>query len=293
VGAIILDREEITVLGWAPTYCSSVSCTPLSPGEPNVVTTRPGQRSDLFVDLPAGPYNLYLITDGPLSVQFILPGLTGQTALGPGASLSPHLASVSASVDLLPGADVAYSGGATYPVVGRRALIFSEIEVSGTVLGVGDVEGCLYNGSGPPGGVYASGCPGGGTATPGQTFTFPGGSREAVTGILPLGGGYPLPSATYSLGHYFVAAQVPRAVNDYGFWLSLPDPSPATTVSSRQPGVKMLPNTAPSGLPMMYWAAILVVLLVPAAMERMTGGTVSQAKTHCRRFLSEQAGVLT
>ncbi|HEX8206791.1 MAG TPA: hypothetical protein VF587_12095 [Solirubrobacteraceae bacterium] len=141
------SRDAHALTGHRFGHCFEAGC---APGAVNHVVAAFGYDGETSQDyeLPAGTYDLYLITDGvPASVTLKLRGLEGATTVTPEAAVVSSIASPSGS-----GTGPAnFEEGSRMAVGAPGGMVFTGTSVSGQGPGSGQIGSCIYEG-GPPSG---------------------------------------------------------------------------------------------------------------------------------------------
>lgn len=174
--------------------------------------TSPGEE----FRLPAGLYLLSVYTDGaPVTVAWRLPGLTGRMHV---RLLLPQHAQVASPAErsAMPGAPMTFSSQAM-----ARGSVTTSVNLLG-FLHVADsaphaqntVSWCIYDGSGPPGGRMAPGCPGA-SSFAGNAVLVTAKLRSMSYGMLVTTGGG---EGDYVLGVDDTGAQLLTGVHDTLLW---------------------------------------------------------------------------
>ncbi|MHB8510267.1 MAG: hypothetical protein ACYDGR_16750 [Candidatus Dormibacteria bacterium] len=112
-------------------------------------------------DLPAGDYQLYLMADGGLVTATLpLAGLTGSLVVHPREPSRLDVRTIHPTLEEgIPPAGLAYSGGDTGEVLTPTAFVFGLLALHTHSVSAGEIGSCVIAGDGPPGKVYAPGCP--------------------------------------------------------------------------------------------------------------------------------------
>lgn len=156
-GAPASDTRAI--VGGQISFCKTAGCVPDGP----FVTVKGFGFEEAFTGgqsfaLPAGTYDLYLMTDGaPVQLTIRLDGLDGTTEVEPETPITMKVDSPapSATVDSGIGAGPSlFSAGSANPVGGAGGLTFQAVTLTG--MGPGDSEAglCWYENGPPPDGNY-------------------------------------------------------------------------------------------------------------------------------------------
>jgi hypothetical protein len=177
--------------------------------------------------LPAGDYVLSVIADGsPVSVHLNLPGLTGRatyrTRLPEDASaLSPAERTVAVA-----GAQPEAQSGGTGAVATSVQLLAQTHLASGSTHVDDESSWCVYDGSGPPGGVLTPGCPGAEQSLGfGATYLSASFGDEAFGMALTIGpASQSPPPATNYQGYLDYGVENITSVHDNFLWASLGAP---------------------------------------------------------------------
>lgn len=178
--------------------------------------------------LPAGDYLLSVIADGsPVSVHLKLPGLTGRatyrTRLAQDATtLSPAERTVTVA-----GAQPEAQSGGTGSVATSVQLLAQTHLATGHAHVNDESSWCIYDGSGPPGGVMTPGCPGAEDSLGfGATYLQASYRNEAFGMALTItpAAAQPPPPATYFQGYLDYGVEDIASVHDNFLWASLGPP---------------------------------------------------------------------
>lgn len=152
------------IVGGQISFCDTAGCVP---DAPFVTVEGFGFQEDSTggqnFALPAGTYDLYLLTDGaPVQLTIKLDGLAGSTELEPETPITMSVDSPAPSMTVDSGLGVGpslFSAGSANPVGGAGGLIFQAVTLKGT--GPGDSEaGLCWYADGPPADGNYHGCPG-------------------------------------------------------------------------------------------------------------------------------------
>ncbi|MHB2022059.1 MAG: hypothetical protein ACYCO3_01815 [Mycobacteriales bacterium] len=145
------------IVGGQLNWCYSAGCTPTSPVDYLLplgsLNTAPVDGS---LDVPAGSYDLYFITDGgPATLTLHLGGLSGTSYLTPSVPISAQEYSPTAEVPTTGAGPAAYEAGSSAPIGNPSGVFFVADTVSETA-GAAAVGQCLYHAGPPVNNVYAS-----------------------------------------------------------------------------------------------------------------------------------------
>lgn len=200
------------IVGGQISFCETAGCVP---DRPFVTVEGFGFQEDSTggqnFALPAGTYDLYLLTDGaPVQLAIKLDGLAGSTELEPETPTTMNVDSPAPSATVDSGLGVGpslFSAGSANPVDGTGGLIFQAITLKGT--GPGDSEAglCWYPNGPPANGIY-HGCPGAKAGQEIGALHSGGDVHRTMYSVAPVAPG------NWGLGGY-VEAVVPVADPDY------------------------------------------------------------------------------
>lgn len=138
-------------------FCGSRGCTPSETTQFLTVTGTEGQGV-----LPAGDYDLYLVTETPATVRLQFDGLSGKVKIVPQGSLDAKVSEPQSGIGVPE--NVAYSYGEHYDFKGEYGMVFNVLSITGDAWALGRYGNCIYRGDPPvpaPLGYSAPGCPGG------------------------------------------------------------------------------------------------------------------------------------
>ncbi|HEV2813365.1 MAG TPA: hypothetical protein VGW10_08945 [Solirubrobacteraceae bacterium] len=138
------------VAGHLVNGCFTAGCAPLV-ADQWITVSGLGEPPDGTYTLPAGTYDLYLLTDGkPARIELKLGGLDGTTTVSPSKAVSATTVSPASTTPPGAGAGpVAYGGGAGLPIGEPGGYLFSATQLVGQGPGSGSIGVCIYL-DGPP-----------------------------------------------------------------------------------------------------------------------------------------------
>jgi hypothetical protein len=155
--------------------CEKAACkAPREERAGSIVYAGRTDKDETQVELPAGPYDLYLIADGaPVRVRLRIPGLGGRATYKPTTEVSKFVTTPDEVVQES-STGATYSAGSRIDVKGREAVVLGLLRLRTAAWTTGAVGHCVYADDPPPSpAAFAPGCPAGSNTLVSDTLVNP------------------------------------------------------------------------------------------------------------------------